>query len=89
MKLQALKCLDDKPVMSRPRRKTENPAMNFLCNCVYGINYKKAGLIINQLHIRTLEDLLNLSMEDLVSVRGIGQATAEKILKQLKGGVIQ
>jgi DNA uptake protein ComE-like DNA-binding protein len=33
--------------------------------------------------------LLNLSMEDLVSVRGIGQATAEKILKQLKGGVIQ
>ena len=36
----ATKCLQDKPIVKKFPKKHKNPAFNYLCYCVYGINYK-------------------------------------------------
>ena len=87
MRLQAIKCLDDKLLIPRGRFKEVSPALNFLCNCVYGVNQVKAQSISKELGVSTLKDLLDMKYEDLIQVKGIGPKSAKKILKQLKGGM--
>lgn len=65
-----------------PENKTDNPIINYL-SCINGI-HSKAPLIVETLKLETLEDLLNVTMEDLTSVDGIGKKKAQTILKGIK-----
>ena len=85
MLVQARKCLQDKPVVRRFPRKDKNPAMNFLSYSVYGINYKKAQLIVDTYDLHSLNDLMKLSYDDLIILEGIGKKTAKQILESIHG----
>ena len=65
-----------------PELKTDNPLINYL-SCIQGIK-SKAPVIIETLNLETLEDLLNLSVDDLTKVDGIGKKKAEKIMEWIK-----
>lgn len=84
MESQARKCLQDKPIVKKFPRKHRNPAFNWLCYCVYGINSKKAQTIVEHCRLDTLEDLMNLNIEDLTRIDGIGEKTAETIMEAIK-----
>lgn len=84
MYIQAKKDLSQKPIVRKFDRKTKNNAFNWLCYCNYGINAKKANLIVKELNLKTLSDLQSLTIEDLTKVKGIGENTAKKIMDGLK-----
>lgn len=84
MMVQAKKCLLNKPIVKKFPRKTKNVCFNWLAYCNYGINAKKANLIVNELNLKTLSDLQNLTIENLTKIKGIGENTAQKILGGLK-----
>jgi len=83
MRIQARKCLDNKHVVKRLKTKTSNPCFNFLMNIKH-ISDNKADLIVKELELETLEDLLNMTHEDLQGIKGIGSATASIIMKSLR-----
>lgn len=83
MLIQAKKCLQDKPIVKRFPRKDKNPAFNFLCHDIYGINTKKAQQIVNTFNLYSKKDLDRLTKEELLTVDGIADKTAEKILKAI------
>lgn len=83
MMTQAKKCLSTKPIVKKFPKKDKNTAFNFLCHDVYGINWKKAKTIVETLNLHTKKDLDTLTKEKLVSVEGIADKTAEKILKAI------
>ena len=84
MLVQARKCLSSKPIVRKFPKKTSNSAFNFLCGCIYGINYKKANQIVNTYHLESLHDLMQLTEEDLMNVDGIGEKNAERILEAIQ-----
>ena len=84
MLTQARKCLQQKPIVKKFNRKDKNPCFNWLCYCNYGINAKKAQAITDTLNLHTLSDLQKLTKEDLLTVEGIGEKTAENIIGGLK-----
>ena len=84
MYIQAKKCLQDKPIVKKFPRKHHNTALNFLCYCIYGLNYKRAKLIVDAYHLESLGDLLNLTVEDLTMIEGIGENTAKKIIEAIQ-----
>ncbi len=84
MEKQAKKCFDDKTVHKSLKKVTKNSAMNYLTNCCYGIGIKTAENITADLKLFTLEDLLNLDKPLLLTVNGVGEKTADKILNQIK-----
>ena len=84
MYIQAKKDLSQKPIVKKFNRKTKNNAFNWLCYCNYGINAKKADLIVKKLNLKTLSDLQGLTIEQLTSIKGIGEHTAQKIMDGLK-----
>ena len=84
MMIAAKKCLSDKPIVRKFNRKTKNNVFNWLCYCNYGINAKKATAIVETLDLHTLNDLQNLTVEELLTVDGIGKKNAENIIKGLK-----
>jgi len=81
MLITAKKCLQNKPIVKKFPRKHKNPAFNWLCYCVYGINATKAKAIIDHHQILGLHDLMNLTTKDLEEVEGIGSKTATNIIK--------
>ena len=83
MYIQAKKDLSNKPIVKRHGRKNRNPAFNFLCNDVYGINAKKAQIICNTLHLQTKKDLDRITKKDLMKIEGIGPKTADTILNAI------
>jgi len=83
MKITAEKCLDEKTITKQFGTKSINPAFNFLCYCVDDIKGERAKTIVNYLHLKTLEDLMNLDAAKLTSVPGIGEVLANKILSAL------
>ena len=83
MMKQAQKCLQNKPIVRKFPRKDKNPAFNYLCYCIYGINAKKAQLIVDTLGIRTLTDLMYLDVRDLCEIKGIGKKTAVHIINSI------
>jgi DNA excision repair protein ERCC-4 len=85
MMTQAKKCLSTKPIIKKFPRKHKNPAMNFLCHDIYGINYKKAELIVKEYNLQSLNDLMKLTHEDLTKIDGIADKTAEKIIGAIHG----
>ena len=81
---QAQKCLRQKPIVKKFPKKDKNPAFNYLCYCIYGINYKKAKVIIDTYNLQSLSDLMKLTKEDLTKIEGIGDKTAENIIRSLQ-----
>ena len=86
MYIQAKKDLSNKPIVRKFPRKDKNTAMNFLCHDIYGVNYKKAKLIVDTYQLESLVDLFTLTWEDLLKINGIGEDTAKKIIEALYGG---
>ena len=80
------KCNDDKlRVFVRPETQSEQWIVNFLCSEKgSGIGINTAELIINTLGLETLEDVMKLDKADLLSVKGVGQNTANKIMKMIR-----
>lgn len=84
MLITAKKCLQNKPIVKKFPRKDKNVCLNWLCYCNYGINAKKATAIVETLELHTLSDLQNLTKEQLLSVDGIGEKNAIRILEAIK-----
>lgn len=74
---------DNHEPIDKPICKLVDPVCTFLC-CIENINSKKAILIRDSLQLQTLHDLLHVSKDDLVGIKGIGGKTADKILEVLK-----
>lgn len=84
MMVQAKKCLQDRPIVKKFPRKHHNSALNFLCYCIYGLNYKRAKLIVDTYQLESLSDLMELTVDDLILIEGIGKNTAQKIIGALQ-----
>ena len=81
------KLLEDNSVeaIEKPTFKMTSPVASFL-TCIYvnnnqRVSSKQAVLIREHLHLETLSDLLEVTYEDLISVKGIGSKTARKIME--------
>ena len=83
MMITAKKCLQNKPIVKKFPKKHKNSCMNYLTYCVYGLNWKRADDIVNTLDLHTLEDLLNVTHQQLTSVPGIGDKMADRIIDTL------
>ena len=84
MMKQAEKCLLKRPIVKKFPRKDKNVCFNYLAYCVYGISGKKAQKIVDELEIKTLEDLLYLNHDKLTAVDGIGEKLAERIINTIQ-----
>ena len=80
MLVQAQKCLKNKPIVKKFPRKHKNACFNYLAYCVYGVSAKRASDICHYLDIHTLEDLLNITHQQLTSIDGIGEKLADRII---------
>ena len=80
----AEKCLDDKTLCRQFGTKSVNPAFNVLSCCVDDIKGERAKSIVNFLGLNTIQDVCNLTYEQLVEVPGIGDVLANKILEAVK-----
>ena len=85
MYIQAKKDLSSKPIVKKFPRKDKNAAFNFLCYSIYGINWKKAKLIIDTYDLQSLTDLFELTVDDLILIEGIGEKTATSIVEAIHG----
>lgn len=81
MKCEAEKCLEDNFVYKRLAMKTPNPAQNLLLMCKY-IGEETVELL-DELGLYSFKDLQQLSYNDLISIHGIGDKTATRILKYI------
>ena len=84
MLTQARKCLQKKPIVKKFPRKDKNVCFNWLAYCNYGISAKKATAIVDTLDLHTLNDLQNLTLEELLTVEGIGKKNAKSIIEGIK-----
>lgn len=78
-----------KLILNRPwkynyGKKSTNWALNILSS-MRGLD-NKAEVICRTLNLHTLDDVLNLDKEQLVSVKGVGDKLADKILKNIGEG---
>ena len=85
MMITAKKCLQDKPIVKKFPKKHKNTALNFLCYNIYGINYRKAELIVNKYNLQSLTDLMTLDTDKLLEIEGIGNKTAKNIIEAIHG----
>ena len=83
MLITAKKCLNNKPIVKKFPRKDKNPAFNYLCYCIYGVSAKRAKDIVYYCHLKTMEDLFNLTHQDLTKIDGIGDNLADRILNSI------
>ena len=87
MLIQAKKCLQNKPIVRKFPRKHKNASLNFLCYCIYGLNYKRAKLIVDTYNLESLDDLMKLTIDDLLLIEGVGENTAKKIWGAIHGTI--
>ena len=78
----------DIKAIEKPQFKLTDPIASFL-GCIYvnnsqRLSIKQAVLIREYLHLETLEDLLNVTYDDLVGIKGIGSKTAKAVMEVLK-----
>ena len=83
MMITAKKCLQNKPIVKKFPRKDKNPAFNYLAYCIYGVSAKRAKDIVYTCHLKTMEDLFNLTHQDLTKIDGIGDNLADRILNSI------
>lgn len=67
----------------KPVSKTGNSAVNYL-SCIKGVSVDKASCICEELGVVSLQDLLDLTVNDLTMVDGVGVRTAELIMKGVR-----
>lgn len=86
MQKVALKCLenDSAKAIDKPRFKLTDPIASFL-SCIYinetsRLPMKQAILIREHCHLESLRDLLDVTYDDLIRIKGIGKKTAEAVL---------
>lgn len=84
MRVTAEKCQDKKTLVRQFGTKSVNPAFNVLAYCVDDIKGERAKNIVNFLGLKTITDVTNLTYDDLVSVPGIGDKLAKKILEAIR-----
>ncbi|MBP5421710.1 MAG: hypothetical protein J6Y78_04610 [Paludibacteraceae bacterium] len=85
------KILDNNPNIrgvDRPKATLSDPVATFL-SCIYindsqRLGIKTAVMIREYLHLESLKDLLDVTFEDLVKVKGVGVKTAKKIMEVLE-----
>lgn len=85
------KLLSDNPNVrgvDRPKATLSDPIATFL-SCIYindsqRLGIKTAVMIREYLHLESLSDLLDITYEDLVKVKGVGSKTARKIIEVLE-----
>lgn len=84
------KLLEDTNIQAvdKPHFKLTDPIASFL-GCIYvnnsqRLSIKQAVLIREHLHLETLEDLLNITYDDLVGIKGIGSKTAKAVIDVIK-----
>lgn len=82
MLTQAKKCLDNAPV-NRKIAKTGNPAYQCLRYCIAGVGPKTTEKIVNEYHLQTITDVMNLTADKLVKINGISRTKAEQIKEQI------
>lgn len=78
----------DVKAIEKPQFKLTDPIASFL-GCIYvnnsqRLSIKQAVLIREYLHLETLDDLLNVTYEDLVGIKGIGSKTAKAVMEVIK-----
>lgn len=78
----------DIKAVEKPQFKLTDPIASFL-GCIYinksqRLSIKQAVLIREYLHLETLEDLLNITYDDLVDIKGIGSKTAKAVMEVIK-----
>ena len=83
MRVTAEKCLDNKTLTKQFGTKSINPAFNVLAYTVDDIKGERAKAIVNHLELKTIQDVCNLTYEQLISVPGIGDVLAKRILTAL------
>lgn len=84
MQSTVTKLFDDKPIVKKFPKKEKCPALNFLAHDIYGINYKRAKLIVDTYNIESLTDLMTLTEEQLMEIEGIGESTSRRIMEALE-----
>ena len=84
MYIQAKKCLQNRPIVRKFPRKHKTPALNYLSYCIYGLNYKRAKLIVDTYDLYSLDDLKTLDIDKLKEIDGIGENTARKICEAIQ-----
>lgn len=80
---QARKCFSYKRVYRHDNRLPKGVGQWLVCN-VSGVADTTASLIEDSLGLDTLQDLLNVEKNDLLSIKGIGEKTADKIMERIK-----
>lgn len=75
------KIIQQKPHSYKYGKKSTNTALNYL-SAIKGLN-KQAETICRELDLHTLEDILQITKEDLIGINKIGDKKAEKILNQI------
>lgn len=70
---------DKSEPIEKPVCKMSDSVGTFLC-CIDSISTKKAILIREHLKLHNLHDLLEVTKEDLVGIKGIGSSTADKVM---------
>lgn len=78
----------DIKAIEKPQFKLTDPIASFL-GCIYvnksqRLSIKQAVLIREHLHLETLQDLLDVTYEDLVGIKGIGSKTAKAVIEVIK-----
>ena len=84
MKTTAEKCLDQKTLVRQFGTKSVNPAFNVLAYCIDDIKGERAKNIVNFLGLKTITDVTNLTYNNLITVPGIGDKLANKIIEAIK-----
>ena len=84
MEVQSKKCFDDKAVAKSFPKSEGNAAFRYLCYCCNRIGSKTAELIVDELSLNNLEDIIALKKDELTNIYGIGDATADIILEQVR-----
>lgn len=70
-------------LVRKPTSNHKNKIVTVL-TIIGNINTKRAEQLVNELDIKTVEDLLGLTYEDITSLKGFGDKTAKNILAYLK-----
>ena len=83
MKVTAEKCLDNKTLVKGFDTKSTNTAFNVLAYCINDIKGERAKNIVTTLNLHTIKDVVNLTYDELITVPGIGDVLAKKILKAI------
>ena len=85
MRVTAEKCLDNKTLVRQFGTKDKNPAFNVLAYCVDDIKGERAKSIVNFLNLKSIQDVCDLTYDQLITVPGIGDVLANKVLEAIHG----